>query len=396
MSVIAYVLINFPALSETFILTEMRAMIRRGHTIVPFTLGPLAGARQPDSGDLEAASRPVSHLSWQDGLSLGPRAVQGMAESLRFVRTQTLSPKRSLLWNAAKIAGAARALSCTHIHAHFAQGAAAHALTAAKLLGVPGSFTAHGHDVYQYPQDLAAKVAAASFSVAVCEDMRHDLAALAPDATVAMVPCGIDATRFMPRTHGSDNQRLLFIGRLIPCKGVDDLLWALAELPVSGRPGLDIVGDGTERATLQNYATDLGLGEHVRFLGAQSSAWIAEHGPSYRAFVAPFRPDATGLKDTGPLVVKEAMGMGLPILTTAQMGMKETVDPTCGFLAEPGNRRDLHAHLARLVALDADARAALGRGARARVLAHYTDDRQAERLSALIEAAAPPKTGMRV
>jgi colanic acid/amylovoran biosynthesis glycosyltransferase len=390
MQTIGYVLANFPVLSETFVLTEMRAMIRRGHRVLPIVMTRLDAPRQPDSGDIEAMALYLDEIppSAVAGLLPGLLGSTGrsIAPALRFARAQQGLPRRSLLWNAARIAAAARARGCTHLHAHFAQAGTAHAIVAARLIGAGVSFVCHGHDVYQHPIDLAPKLAAADAALAVCEDMRADLAAIAPMAHVVNAPCGVDAERFHPRPDLPANHRLLFVGRLIDCKGVDDLLWALAQLPAERRPDLDIVGDGELKEVLAAMAADLGLGDSVTFLGARSSAWIAEQGPAYMAFVGPFRPAADGLKDTGPLVVKEAMAMALPVIATRQMGLKETVDAASGFLAEPGDRPSLLAMLERFLALGPAERAALGQGARARVLDRFTDFKQAETLSRLIES----------
>jgi colanic acid/amylovoran biosynthesis glycosyltransferase len=386
MKTIGYVLANFPVLSETFVLTELRAMMRRGHRVVPIVMTRLDAPRQPDSGDIEAMALYLDQVPAGAVAGLLSRAGRGLGVALRFACAQQGLPRRSLLWNSARIAAAARARGCTHLHAHFAQAGTAHAIVAARLIGAGVSFVCHGHDIYQHPIDLAPKLLGADAVLAVCEDMRADLAAIAPAAPVVNAPCGVDAERFLPLSGIAPNRRLLFVGRLIDCKGVDDLLWALAQLPAGHRPGLDIVGDGEEKQALMAMADDLGLGGSVAFLGARSSLWIAEHGPAYAAFVGPFRPAADGLKDTGPLVVKEAMAMGLPVIATRQMGLKETVDAASGFLAEPGDRPSLLAMLERFLALDPDQRAALGRGARARVLDRFTDVRQAETLSRLVEA----------
>ncbi|MDB5360282.1 MAG: glycosyl transferase family 1 [Rhodospirillales bacterium] len=386
MKTIGYVLANFPVLSETFVLTEMRAMMRRGHRVVPIVMTRLDAPRQPDSGDIAAMALYLDQVPAGAVAGLLPRAGRGLRAALRFVRAQQGLPRRSLLWSSARIAAAARARGCTHLHAHFAQAGTAHAIVAARLMGAGVSFVCHGHDVYQHPIDLAPKLLGADAALAVCEDMRADLVALAPAAPIFNAPCGVDAERFRPRPEVTPNHRLLFVGRLIDCKGVDDLLWALAQLPAERRPGLDIVGDGGLKPELTAMAAELGLGDRVDFLGARSSEWIAEQGPAYMAFVGPFRPAADGLKDTGPLVVKEAMAMGLPVIATRQMGLKETVDAASGFLAEPGDRPSLLAMLERFLALDQARRAAMGRGARARVLDRFTDVRQAETLSRLVEA----------
>src|SRR5690349_7386707 len=264
MKSIAYVLGTFPVLSETFVGNEMRAMAARGHGIVPIVLRRPAGTHQ--TIDATLASR-ATYLD-QIGRAAAPsvlasvpvRAARSSARGLEFVRRQQALPSRSLLWNAAKIAAVARRRGCTHLHAHFAEGAAAHALVAARLIGATVSFVGHGYDVYGSPSDLETKLMAADFAVAVCGDMAADMRRLAPCARIETVPCGIDPLRFKPATGDEpDNGRLLFVGRLVEQKGVDDLLTALALLPPDRRPGLDIVGTGPLHIRLEQRVRSLGF-----------------------------------------------------------------------------------------------------------------------------------------
>ena len=388
MKTIGYVLANFPVLSETFVITEMRAMMRRGHRVVPIVMKRLDLPRQPDSGDIEAISIYLDQVPHTAVAGLLPRAGRGLPAAVRFTFAQKALPRRSLLWSAARIAAVARAHGCTHLHAHFAQAGAAHAIVAACLMGVPSSFVCHGHDIYQHPSDLQQKLAGADTVVAVCDDMVDDLVAIEPHANIVNIPCGVDPDRFKPQPDTAPNNRLLSVGRLVDGKGVDDLLWAVAQLPEDRRPPLDIIGDGPLKPELMAQADALNLGRSVVFMGARPSTWIAEHGPAYLAFVGPFRTAADGCKDTGPLVVKEAMAMAVPVITTRHMGMKETVDASSGFLADPGDRPGLLACLEQFLALPPAERAKLGQGARARVLDRFTAFRQAEAMSRMVEGDA--------
>ena len=117
-----------------------------------------------------------------------------------------------------RIAAIARKAGCDHLHAHFSGGAAAHAIVAARWIGASVSFVCHGHDVYAEPEDLPLKLAAADAVVAVCNDMALDLRALAPEATIATIPCGTDPEAFRPTTRSAPERRLLFIGRLVETK----------------------------------------------------------------------------------------------------------------------------------------------------------------------------------
>ncbi len=388
---IAYVLDSFPVLSETFVGTEMRAMIEQGHAVQPIAFhGP--------SGEFQAADRRLADRTLYLS-QIGPNPARVRTAILRlglgdaaarlalwFLWGQSGLPRRSLLWNAAKLAVAAEAAGCRHLHAHFAGGAAAHALVAARMISASVSFVCHGHDVYSEAQDLPAKLRAADFTVAVCQEMAADLAALEPAAPIAMIPCGIEPGRFNPRpAESADNGRYLFVGRLVEQKGLDDLLAALALIPITRRPALDVVGEGPDGAALRERAASLGLQGRVRFLGARQGSWIAARGPRYRALVGPFKTASTGSRDTGPLVVKEAMAMGLPVVASRFMGVKDTVTPDTGILFEPGNARSLASALVAMEGTPPARRHAMGRAGRIRVLDCFTASRQARTLSRRVD-----------
>lgn len=212
--------------------------------------------------------------------------------------------------------------------------------------------------------------------------MRRDMLALAPDANVRMIPCGIDPDRFRPRLFGPDNGRLLAIGRLVEQKGYDILLAALAQLPPAERPVIDIVGGGPLEDVLRRTAASLGVADHLHFLGPLPSGWIAAEGPAYRGFVAPYRVTANGDRDTGPMVAKEALAMGLPIVASALMGLKETVGEGCGRLVPPGNAPALAGALRWLNRLEPADRRTIGTVGRTWIKRRFSLVAQAEAMEA--------------
>jgi colanic acid/amylovoran biosynthesis glycosyltransferase len=379
---ILHVMSAFPVLSETFVSNEIRALRAAGHRVVPLALTDAAPPCQPEDEAFRAETLHLSALPRLRALAVRP---DRLAHALSFVRAQRGIRPRSLLLAGARVALAARRAGCTHIHAHFAHAPAATAIVAARLAGLTCSFTGHGFEVYgAATADLPAKLAAADLAVAVCEDMAEDFRAAAPGARVAVVPCGVDPARFRPRPGIARNGRLLAIGRLAPQKGYEVLLRALALLPPDRRPLLDAVGGGALQDALAAMARSLGVAGSIRFLGPRPAAWIAAEGPGYLGFVAPYVVCADGDRDTGPLVVKEALAMGLPVLASALMGMKESVGPDRGRLVEPGDAAALAEGLAWLAELDEEARAALGAAGRQHVARHGTLDAQAAGLAAAI------------
>ena len=374
---VGYLVATFPVLSETFVGEEIRAVSQRR----PLSLAIMNLSTAPaQPGDLALAESAT--------LLRGIPASRAIAGALRpgarclsalwFAARQQRLPRLSLIWNGWKLAALWRANGCAHVHAHFAGGAAAHAIFAARWGGMTVSFVCHGHDFYVEPQDIRIKLRNADEVVAVCEDLTRDLCAVEPRAKVSCVPCGVDPDRFTPGDRKETNGRLLFIGRLVPEKGVAELLDALTM--TRARVKVDIVGDGALRRKLEDRAAALGLQDRVAFLGARDRTWIGANAGAYEALVAPFRRGPDGSQDTGPLVVKEAMAMAIPVITSRFMGMKQTVTEDTGFLAEPGNPQSLAEQIDALFAMEPLARRAMGARGRTRMLERFTTHAQADRL----------------
>ncbi len=94
-----------------------------------------------------------------------------------------------------------------------------------------------------------------------------------------------------------------------------------------------------------------------------------------------------GERDTGPVAIKEAMAMGLPVIGTRFMGTKEMIGPDNGILVEPGDIDALARALDGMAAMDPGARRALGKVGRRQVEHEFSLATQARRLSLSIEAA---------
>jgi colanic acid/amylovoran biosynthesis glycosyltransferase len=384
---LAYLLADFPVLSETFIGNEIRAMRRKGHEVLPLLMTLREGLAQPEDRLLAETADQLRDLP--NGLeSLFRPSVAGLSRALQFVLSQKRLPRASLLYQSFRIGRFFRDRGIDHVHAHFAGGAAAHALVAARLAGITSSFVCHGHDVYAEPEDLPLKLASADLTVAVCTDLARDLAAISSQAKLVQVPCGIDPDRFRFCDQATSNGRILFIGRLVAQKGIDDLITALALLPPDARPALDVVGDGPLRETLQRQVKAVGLAD-VQFLGPKPAQWLVENGARYLALVAPFKIAPDGARDTGPLVVKEAMAIGLPVISTAFMGVKDTLDTETGFLVPPADPLGLHAALRVAMQQGQLNRTRMVHAARERVARLFSLSASAERLSAAFEGLAP-------
>ncbi len=401
MKKIAYVLSSYPILSETFVGTEMRNMQQCGHDIQPIAFNRYQGQYQEQDQALKdqtlflsdysklLAFKGLSYIDW------------GIFSALKFCFLQQGLSFKSLMGNALKLAYVAKKNNCTHFHAHFAQGAAATAIVAARLCGATVSFVGHGYDIYATPQDLTLKLNSVDFAIAVCEDMVNDFKSLAPNVAVSLVYCGVELDRFSSSVPVINNKnteitenfrnlqckknKLLFIGRLCETKGLFTLLDALKLLPKVKRPVIDLVGDGVLKNSLLEFVRDNQLTEHVNFLGAKQSTWFINNSQNYDAMVVPFELASNGDRDTGPVVVKEAMALKLPVITTYFMGCKEFITQSTGLHVPPKNPPKLAEAIIKFYSMSSLEILSIKNNAYQRVRELYSAEKQASKLSSIIE-----------
>jgi colanic acid/amylovoran biosynthesis glycosyltransferase len=401
MKKIAYVLASYPVLSETFVGTEMRNMQLCGHDIQPIAFHRHQGQYQAQDQALKDCTLFLSEHSKLCAFKGLAYIDLGMLKAIKFSFLQQGLPFNSLIANALKLVYLAKKNNCTHFHAHFAQGAAATAIVAARLCGATVSFVGHGYDIYATPQDLELKLNAVDFAIAVCQDMVNDFKQLAPNVAVSLVYCGVELDRFSnnhsPMTEQNatttesirnvqcKKNKLLFIGRLCETKGLFTLLHALKLLPKTKRPVIDLVGDGALKSDLLRFACAHQLTEYVNFLGAKQSTWFISNSHHYDAMIAPFELASNGDKDTGPVVVKEAMALKLPVITTYFMGCKEFITHSTGLHVPPKSPPKLAEAITLFYAMSFLEVQSLKDNAYHRVCALYSAKKQAGKLSSVIE-----------
>jgi glycosyltransferase involved in cell wall biosynthesis len=178
-----------------------------------------------------------------------------------------------------------------------------------------------------------------------------------------------------------DAIRFLYLGRLVNWKGVDLLLAAFRKaLDEAGDQvmELQILGDGKERTTLEAQAQRLGMSERVQFAGwvknEETPAWMRRS----HVFVLP------SLRESGGIVLMEAMAMGLPVITSRWGGPEVHVDDATGIRVAPSSRDEFISGLTEAMlrlARSPGLRAEMGAAGRERVLSGwYTWERKIDRI----------------
>lgn len=272
-----------------------------------------------------------------------------------------------------------RRLDPVLVHAHFGW-AAVEALGAAEHYGLPLVAGFHGYDATVYPRygfdahhdagertmpvDLYADLfACADGILATSEFIASKLRELGCERRIDVVFSGTRLECFPWRgpREGADptDFRLLFVGRLVPYKGLDVAIDALAELLAGGavRSTLSVVGEGPARAELEALAEARGVAERVTFHGRRPRSAVLFELRQADALVMPSRTTPAGQAEGLGNVVKEALAVGLEVAVSDNGGIAETLPP---------ERRDEQVAEGDATALARrlEALAALGRGER--------------------------------
>ena len=235
------------------------------------------------------------------------------------------------------------------IHAHWILPQGLIAICVGKILNIPVVTTAHGGDAFSLRGGILASLKRFT--------LRHSRAWTANTRTTAaeveklgelsaprIVPMGVDIEQFRgPDTRVSEVTThkkfvILFVGRLVEKKGVADLIKAFASLPANqlSAAELRIIGDGTERSSLETLAKALNIDSRVCFLGRMPHDALPAHYARADLFVAPSIIDRSGDTEGQGVVLIEAMSSGLPIIAYKTGGIQDVINHgETGFLITP-------------------------------------------------------------
>jgi D-inositol-3-phosphate glycosyltransferase len=200
--------------------------------------------------------------------------------------------------------------------------------------------------------------------IAECEQDRADMEQLyaAESERIDVVPCGFDSEEFWPVTSNAreylglppDEFVVLQLGRIVPRKGIDTVIEAIAALQsLHGiRARLLVVGGNTpepdldatpELGRLMALAHALGVGDFVQFTGQRPRADLRYYYSAANVFVTTPWYEPFGITPV------EAMACSTPVIGTAVGGIKTTVlDGQTGYLVPPKNPEALAERLAWL------------------------------------------------
>jgi len=371
---IGYILLQFPVVSETFIINELAELTNEGHEIYVFSLlhpkKQFVHTEVTEYGLLER----TYYLPGYIGLSLN--LLRRQAWPLLFSDAIEVKPAKSKLlgslFSAAAIDHLSRVIphfNLDVLHTHFYGLTTFVAMQVSQRIGIPFTSTFHAFDIFTKPNaevmrrhmEAAAKVITIS---GYNKDYLQKLTGIGANKTQVIRACPILDKFKNVQTEGESRSGLIIltVARLVEKKGVKYGILAMAEL-VKEYPHLcyRIIGDGPQRDELLALVKSLQLENNVKFLGQATDMTLLAELRSATMVLLPCVQTENGDQDGIPVTLMEAMCSKTPVISTNVSGIPELIeDGKQGLLVEPENTLQL-ANAIKALLNDAELRTRLGK-----------------------------------
>lgn len=394
---------RLPKRSETFVYREVFGLRERGMKVL------VASVHKPERGLGEdrldrLAEEAIGvygmggyRLLWDAWLGL----VGDVLRTFRTVISTTLEWVGEGGWKTARgwrvflqmlgglaLAHRVKGLGVGHVHAHMAHVPSTIGLVAARQLGVPFSFTGHAADLFRDASLLSSKLKAAAFVACISEWHREYYRALWPrgDGVYPIIRCGVDIPELSLKERPDQSLVVMAVARLVPKKGIDLLLRAIALLECEGLSlRVAVVGDGPERVNLRTLCDGLGIAGVVDWVGALPHREVCNKLREATVFVLPCRVDRDGDRDGIPVVLMEAMAVGVPCVSGNLPAVRELIeDGETGRLVKPDDVLELKEAIGEMLR-DADLRRRCAMQGRRRVEEEFSSNVNLPRFVAALD-----------
>jgi colanic acid/amylovoran biosynthesis glycosyltransferase len=401
---IAFLINKFPALSETFILSQITGLIDRGHDVDIYADGPREEAKiHPDVEKYRLLERICYYnLRYHRPKNKFRRVVKALRMAGQMFSNNPAAILRSL--NVLKFGREALSLTVFYTVLPFV-GKGPYDIVQCHYgrCGVLGVFLrdmgvitgkivtmVHGYDVTAYVRSQNYRGYAELFKkgdlfIHASAHMRQVLLELGCDERkMVMHHVTVDTRQFeFTRRILRDGEEvnLLTVGRLVEKKGIEYSIRAVAKaLRTYPTIRYRIAGDGILRPHLQALIDQLGVGDRIELLGWKSQEEIRQLYAEAHLFILASVTASDGDQEGQGLVLQEAQAMGLPVICTRHNGFPEGVlEGKSALLVSERDPEALAQQLEHLIRYPAKW-PEMGQAGRAFVEAHYDHNLLTEQL----------------
>jgi len=354
---IAFLVGQFPSLSETFVLDQIVGLIQQGHEVDIYASPPENKAQKahPDIEGYQLLQRTFYHPSIPSNYIF--RFLKGLSLLLFHLPKAPITTLKTL--NARKYGKQAIALRLFFnvlpflklapsrydiIFCHFgSNGVKGEILRELGLLQGKLCTVFHGFDLTGYLQQEGENVYNDLFQqgelfLPISHRWQHKLLELGcPSEKIQVHHMGINCEKFTftPRQMPADGiTRLVSVCRLVEKKGIEYGIRAIAQVKEQA-PNVQytIIGDGPLKSELEALIADLKVSETVQLVGWKQRDEVIEILNQSQIFLAPSVTARNGDQEGIPVALMEAMAMGMPVVSTFHSGIPELVeDGISGYL----------------------------------------------------------------
>ena len=401
---IAFLVNGFPLLSETFVLNQITGLLDRGHEVDIFAHTRWYQAKVHDDIRRYKLLERTHHLNLDN--SMLPQELPGVLRTL-FLIFKNVHKNPIVLWEVLKAFRSGSIHSALKrlypiilfldkgpydvVLCHFgSNGNLAVDLKKRRAFRSRIITTFHGHDISAHIVQKGRNLYDTLFAqgdlfLTISDVFKDRLIKLGcSEQKVVVHRAGVDVRRFSyaPRSlDRSGNIRVTTIARLVEIKGVEYGIQAIGKL-IPNYPGVEyrIAGDGPLKDILERLIQELGVGDSVTLLGWQSQEEVRELLHHTDILLAPSVTGCDGNQEGIPVVLMEALALGIPAVTTQHSGIPELVhDGESGFVVAERDADALAEKLAYLIE-HPETWSRMGIKGRSHVEQHYNIDKLNDRL----------------
>jgi glycosyltransferase involved in cell wall biosynthesis len=389
---------KFPLLTATFVYREIQALQAKGINIHTFSIW------KPKSYELSNEAKHfldrtfyVFPINWTKFFSIHisyfikhPRTYLNVLWEYGFKNQKRIKNAIRTFFHFCEAVYLAKEIenkNINHLHSHFANNSTTIAMMVSKLIGISFSFTAHAHDIFADQILLQKKIISAKFIITISNFNKKFLINILPQNNISskihIVRCGIDTYKFSRSKVPNVNKKpiILSIGRLVEKKGYPYLIKAckiLVDKSIDFR--CIIIGDGPQKAYLNNLIGENGLANFVTLAGIIFQEDIINYLNKSEIFVLPCIQAADNDMDGIPVVLMEAMAMQIPVISTQISGIPELIkNMETGLLVPPKNEMALAKGM-KLLKDDIELRKKLGAAGKKWVFEKYEITKNTDKL----------------